>query len=104
LLGGRLRTEESDRVLELASRVFSGSLAGRVDAVTFGLSDTRNRAEVELAAPDVQVTVAAEGLYGSSPMVFRWLARMLAALLRDGIPARDEGVWELWEAGRRISS
>ena len=82
---------------------FTDALPGKTDLVAFGLPDEyRAAVEEELPGDTYDLLVAAHGTYGSSPMAFRWAARLLRQALREPtlLLADDEALWRTWAAAR----
>lgn len=83
------------------------SLARSADEVYWGLPEEYRASVAEVLAEQptpLTVTQAAHGLIGSSILVFRCLASMLAQVARGGTPVDDVDIWHLfdanWETGR----
>ena len=96
LLGGRLADGNAGQVRMDWTGRYRGSLAGAADVVEFGLPEEYQVAVGRGVAGAVQVTLAAHGQVGSSPVVFARVGRLLAMFLHDGVPAEDAGVWRAW--------
>lgn len=96
LLGGRLSDGTPGQVRVDLTGPYVGSLAGAADVVEFGLQEEYAVAVRRGVNGAVQVTIAAHGRVGSSPVVFARVGRLLAVFLRHGVPADDADVWQAW--------
>jgi len=96
LLGGHL-AHEGDGPFEVRlSGLYADALASRTDPVHFGITEEYVEAASRGLGGGIAVTIAAHGYASSSPMAFEWLGRLLAVGLRQGLPAEDSELLNLW--------
>jgi hypothetical protein len=101
LLGGdKTGTTTHRRVRATSTGRWHASLAGRAEAIEFGLPADYEAAVIDATGPGIEVTVAAHGPVSSSPQSFAWVAAMLTTLLVNGIPDDDAEFLAAWEAVR----
>jgi hypothetical protein len=98
LLGGRVSDGKAGLLKVRLTGPYVDSPAGAADVVEFGLPEDYAVAVGRGVdgAGEVEVTLAAHGRAGSSPVVFARVGRLLAVFLRDGVPADDADVWRAW--------
>ncbi|MGH2465787.1 MAG: hypothetical protein ACRDGI_10035 [Candidatus Limnocylindrales bacterium] len=92
LLGGRLSPGTSRILVPSDGPRFYEGHNGNADRATFGLPSEYSAWILKVVPEGLTITTAAAGVASSSPLVFMFLARALAAFLRDGIPIEDDAV------------
>jgi hypothetical protein len=96
LLGGHVLNDGRGGFdIELAGP-YVDSLARQLDDVEFGLPQEYLEGASRGLGSGVVITIAAHGRIGSSSVAFERVGRFLSASLRDGLPARDADVLDLW--------
>jgi hypothetical protein len=108
LLGGVRRGDASRLSTSTSGSDYPDAIAGRNDRVAFGLPEYAHeavRSVIEEVPFPVEVTLAAHGEVGSSPMAFRWIAALLVALLDLDFDSLSDGeIFDSWaQLKRRIA-
>jgi hypothetical protein len=98
LLGGHLVADGQGGFDVHETGPYVNNLAWPADRVEFAILDAYTTLAGPALGGDVVITVAARGYEGSSSMAFMWVAHLLSALLREGVPSTDAGVLDLWRS------